>query len=140
VRLVDPATGQPFAGNAIPADRISRQAAALLALYPRADAAAGLFNYEAPIVTRTRQDSLQSRAAYNINLRNQISGSVSYQRTETHATTVFGFDDGRDSDALDGQVNWTARMAGFLQLRTRYQYTRTTSTSLPYFANGVNVS
>src|SRR5687767_2608707 len=58
VRPIDPATGQPFAGSAIPAGRISPQAAALLAYYPAADAAAGgRFNYEAPVVSATRQDS-----------------------------------------------------------------------------------
>src|SRR5207244_2480255 len=141
VRIVDPATGTPFAGSAIPAGRISPQAAALLAYYPRpAPGASGPFNYEAPIVTRTRQQSLQSRAAYTINNRNQINGSVSYQRTDTDATTIFGFDDGRNADALDTQVNWMHRFAGFTTLRTRYQYTRTVNTALPYFANSVNVS
>jgi len=77
VRLVDPSTGLPFDGSAIPAGRISPQAAALLAYYPRADAAAGgRFNYEAPIVSATRQDSAQSRAGYTLRGENRIEGGV----------------------------------------------------------------
>ena len=34
VQIFDPNTNQPFAGNIIPASRISAQAKALLALYP----------------------------------------------------------------------------------------------------------
>jgi hypothetical protein len=35
VRVIDPLTGGPFAQNAIPANRISPQAAALLHYYPQ---------------------------------------------------------------------------------------------------------
>ena len=35
LQIVDPLTGQPFAGNVIPSSRISPQAAALLGYYPR---------------------------------------------------------------------------------------------------------
>ena len=48
VPIIDPATGQPFAGNVIPADRISPEAAALLAYYPLPNLEGGtLFNYPA---------------------------------------------------------------------------------------------
>ena len=141
VRIVDPATGQPFEGNRIPADRISPQAAALLAYYPRADSAtAGRFNYQAPIFSNTRNDSVQSRLAYALNNRNQLQGTINAQRSETGSANLFRFDNTRKSTGVDAQANWNLRISPFMQLRTRYQYTRLSNETLPFFANRQNVS
>jgi hypothetical protein len=140
-RVVDPLTGVPFAGSVVPADRISPQAASLLAYYPHADpGAAGRYNYQAPVVTATVQNAFQSRMAYAIDNRNQLQGSLSYQRTASDVTTLFGFEDERTSGTLDAQATWSWRLSPFAALRTRYQYTRVATTTLPYFANRVNVS
>ena len=62
VQILDPATGQPFDGNTIPASRISRQASSLLSLYPQPNIvnAAG-YNFQTTVPVVTRQDNLQSR-------------------------------------------------------------------------------
>src|SRR5205085_11337365 len=62
VTVLDPQSGQPFAGDQIPAGRLSPQAAALLRLYPlpNVDTPSG-FNYQAPLLNATRQDSIQTR-------------------------------------------------------------------------------
>ena len=141
VRIVDPATGQPFEGNAIPAGRISPQANALLAFYPRADAAAaGGFNFEAPVLSAARQDSARSRAAYTIRGDNRIEGGVSYQRSTGRTTSIFGFEDSRVSSGLDSGASLSLRPARNMTLNLRYQHSRTTTELLPYFANRVNVS
>lgn len=141
VRIVDPATGQPFAGNVLPSGRISPQAAALLAYYPHADLeGAGRFNYQSPLITSTRQDGVQSTASYRNNNPNSISGAVSLQRTAVNTTTLFGFEDVRDSSTFDSQARWQLTVSRYTTLRTRYQYTRTAAESVPYFANRVNVS
>jgi hypothetical protein len=141
VRLIDPATGQPFAGNVIPSGRISPQAAALLAYYPHADReGAGRFNYQTPIIAATRQDGIQSTASYRINNPNQLNGAVSFQRTAANTTSLFGFEDSRDSAVFDAQAGWQLTMSRYTTLRARYQYTRTAAELVPYFANRVNVS
>ena len=141
VTVIDPLTGQPFAGNRVPADRLSPQAAALLAYYPRADAAAaGRYNFQAPILTDTRTDSVQSRLAYALNNRNQINGTLNFQRTVNDSTNLFRFDNSRESNGVDTQMNWSLRISPFMQMRSRYQYTRLGNESLPYFANRTNVS
>jgi hypothetical protein len=141
VRLVDPATGQPFDGSTIPAGRISPQAASLLTYYPSANAAAGgRFNYEAPIVSATRQDSAQSRAGYTLKGENRIEGGVSYQRGSGRSTSLFGFEDARDSSGLTANGALTLRPKRNMTLTLRYQYSRSSNESLPYFANRVNVS
>jgi hypothetical protein len=141
VRLIDPATGQPFDGNTIPAGRISPQAASLLTYYPSANAAAdGRFNYEAPIVSATRQDSAQSRAGYTLRGENRIESGVSYQRGSGRSTSLFGFEDARDSSGLTANGTLTLRPKRNMTLSLRYQFSRTSNESLPYFANRVNVS
>ena len=125
VRLIDPATGQPFEGSVIPAGRISPQAAALLAYYPAADAAAaGRFNYEAPVVSATRQDSAQSRAGYTLKGDNRIEGGVSYQRGSGRSTSLFGFEDSRASSGLTANGALTLRPTRNMTLSLRYQYSR----------------
>ena len=141
VRLIDPATGQPFDGSAIPAGRITPQAAALLAYYPEAGAAAGgRFNYEAPVVSATRQDSAQSRAGYSIGGDNRVEGGVSYQRGSGRSTSLFGFEDARASSGLTANGTLTLRPKRNMTLTLRYQYSRNSTELLPNFANRINVS
>jgi trimeric autotransporter adhesin len=141
VQVIDPATGLPFNGSAIPAARISPQATALLAYYPAADGAANVrFNYEAPIISATRQDSAQSRLGYTLKGENRIEGGVSYQRGSGRSTSLFGFEDAGDSSGLTANGALTLRPKRNMTLNLRYQYSRNSNESLPYFANRVNVS
>jgi len=141
IQIRDPLTGLPFAGNTIPRERISPQAAALLGYYPQPSRASdGRYNYEVPILAVMRQESLQSRLTQNINQRNQVFGNVSYQRMTTDSNTLFGFADQNRASAIDAQVNWTHRLAQLTSLRLRYQFTRQTNETRPYFAYRTNVS
>jgi hypothetical protein len=141
VQLVDPSTGRPFAGNVIPADRISPQAAALLRYYPfpNLDAAGG-YNFQTPIVTAVRQDNIQTRVTQPGFGRNQLSGTFGYQRTTTDTTSVFGFADSTATEGLDTSVNFSHRFSQFVSLRLRYQFTRLATEATPFFANRTNVS
>jgi hypothetical protein len=57
--LIDPLTGQPFAGNQIPADRISPQAQALLQYYPAPTLSGTTRNYHRATTTYSRQNQVQ---------------------------------------------------------------------------------
>jgi trimeric autotransporter adhesin len=141
IQIKDPVTGVPFAGNTIPRERISPQAASLLGYYPQPSRLSdGHYNYEVPILSVTRQDNLQSRLTQNVNQRNQIFGNVSYQRTTTDSSTLFGFADENRSSAVDAQVNWNHRIAQLMSVRLRYQFTSQTTQTDPYFAYRTNVS
>ena len=139
IQIVDPATGQPFANNRIDPTKLSPEALALLAYYPVANAD-GRYNYQTPIVNSSRTDSGQTRLTYSINNRNSLQGSLGYQRTKGHSNNVFGFEDEREGYGIDANVNWSFRLSQFLNLRSRYQYTRSKNTATPYFANRTNVS
>ena len=141
VRIVDPVTGLPFTGNLVPRERISPQAVALLGYYPRPSLPTdGRYNYESTILTATRQESVQSRLNQALSNRDQLAGNVSYQRNTSDSTTLFGFEDGTGSSAVDAQVNWNHRFALLTLMRLRYQFTRQRSETTPYFANRTNVS
>jgi trimeric autotransporter adhesin len=141
IQIIDPLTGLPFPGNTIPRDRISPQASSLLGYYPQPTRESdGQYNYERPILSVLRQESVQSRLTQNINQRNQVFGNVSYQRTTTDANNLFGFVDENASSAVDAQVNWNHRIAQLMSVRLRYQFTRQTAETTPYFSFRTNVS
>ena len=94
ITVTDPLTGQPFANNTIPRDRISPEAAALLGYYPRPTLSSNdRYNYQAPILSGIRQDSVQSRVTQVVNQRNQIFGTGSYARSTVNSTSLFRFVD-----------------------------------------------
>jgi len=139
--VVDPFSGQPFAGSVIPAARISPEATSLLAYYPRADAASsGHFNYQAPLVTGTRQDAIRSRAVYRFNQKHQIAGGGSFQRTGADTTSLFRFQDSRDVSAADAQAIWTWNRTRNTTVTVRYGYTHATTDAVPFFSGRINAS
>ena len=141
VQIVDPTTGKPFAGNVIPSTQISPQAAALLGYYPQPNFSAGTgYNFQAPLITGTRQDLVTTRMTQAINNRNQLIGTFAYQRTATYQTTLFGFQDASAVSGVDTSLAWTHRVNQFFSERLRYQFTELTTSATPYFANRTNVS
>ena len=144
VRLVDPATGAPFAGNVIPQARISPQAASLLRLYPATNvdgpSTSLRANYETPVLAATRQDALQLRFMETLNPKNQLTGNVSLQRTTTDTANVFGFVDAGTVSGIDVPITFYHRFSQFLSMRLRYQHTRLATDVTPHFANRENVA
>jgi hypothetical protein len=141
ITLINPQTGQPFANNQIPSQMLSPQAAALLRLYPLPNLdAGGRFNFEAPTLQATRQESVQSRVTQPINQRNQLLGTVSYQRTTNETTSLFGFEDQTRSSVIDTTVTWTRRFNQFFTVRPRGQFTQQTNEITPFFAGRSNIS
>ena len=142
ITVVDPLTGQPFPNNTIPRDRISPQASSLLGYYPlpTTPQSPERFNYEAPIISAARTNSFQSRVTQVVNQRNQIFGTGSYARSTVDSTTLFHFIDQTQTANTDVAVNWNRRVSQFMQMRTRYQFTKQSATTTPFFANRVNVS
>jgi hypothetical protein len=138
--IVDPLTGQPFPGNVIPSSRISPQATSLLGYYPRPNLLAGVYNFQAPLLTAARQDLITTRITQPINNRNQLIGLFAYQRTSTDQTTMFGFEDANVVSGVDTTVTWTRRINQFFSIRPRVQFTQITTNATPYFANRTNVS
>ncbi|HVZ20309.1 MAG TPA: carboxypeptidase-like regulatory domain-containing protein, partial [Vicinamibacterales bacterium] len=141
IRVTDPLTGRPFAGNTIPADRLSPAALSLLRLYPQPNVSdGGRFNYQAPTLQASRQDGVQSQLVQPINSRNTLSGALAYQRVDTNNTSLFGFEDAGRVSTFDTSVLWTHRISPFVWLRPKYEFTGVSNTTTPYFAGRENVS
>jgi len=142
IQILDPATGQPFASGVIPSALISPQATALLSYYPRPNLLSDGtgFNFQAPLITGTRQDLVTTRMTQSINNRNQLIGTFAYQRTAIDQTTIFGFEDKTVTSGVDTSLTWTHRVNQFLSMRFRYQFTELTTNATPFFANRLNVS
>jgi hypothetical protein len=140
VRIVDPLTGQSFADNTIPRDRIAPQAAALQAYYPSPGIDGDGYNYQAAVVTTTRTDNVQSRLQRQISQRNNFVASFSLQRTTTDSTSILGFDHTQKSRGIGTEGTFTHRFSPFFTMRARYQLSRQVNETLPHFANRINVS
>lgn len=89
-------TRQPFAGNIIPASRISRVAAAYTAELPASNAPAvgnyGARNYVVPLKLFTPYRNFSDRTDYHINDRLRYAGRVSFFRTPITASNPLGSD------------------------------------------------
>src|SRR5439155_7607075 len=109
----DPRTSLPFPGNIVPADRISPQAAALLAYYPlpNGDGTSKGANYQTAVVTTTRQDGVQFGLNKAVNRRDTLDGTFGYRRTVADTTTLFNFDDENRQSSVDAGFTWSRRFS-----------------------------
>jgi len=137
---VDPATGLPFPGGVMPAERISPQALALLNLYPHANIDAGPFNYQVPTASTSYGDGVQ--VGIN-NMRiglDQLTGTFAYQRRQSDNTDMFGFTDSARSSGINASAGWTHRFTPRISSVLRYEFSRNSSETVPFHSTNVDVS
>ena len=140
IAVRDPLTGLPFAGNVIPADRISPQAAALLAYYPLPDAATSTgANYQATTLVSSKSDRLQLRMNM-FRYPDALEGTFAFERTLTKSVSLFDFEDASRRSSVTGGLNWSRRFSTPFMVRARYEFTRAASSVTPFFADRTNVS
>ncbi|HEV2280250.1 MAG TPA: carboxypeptidase-like regulatory domain-containing protein [Acidobacteriaceae bacterium] len=141
ITIYDPATGQPFPGDSIPASRISPQAQALLAFYPLPNVAtATLYNYQAPLVGDQHQDGVQARLDQSLGFRDQFNGRFALQSTRSSNPNIFGFVDATDLLGINTSVQWSHRFGQRFFLTGSYQFSRLRTRVAPWFAHRENVS
>lgn len=141
VQIYDPLTGAPFLDNAIPRQRISPQALALLKFYPMPNFAAGVrYNYQVPVTGTQDQDNVQTRLNKTFGFRNQANGSLNWQRSEGDNTNLFSLTDRTQTSGIDVNANWQHRFATRVFARLGYSFNRLSSRVTPHFANRENVS
>ena len=138
VTIYNPATGVPFLYNQVP---VSPQAAALLKLYPLPNIAnTAEYNYQAPVLTDTHQDALQSRLDKNLGRKDQLYGGFTLQSTRSDSKNLFGFVDQTGTLGINGNIHWTRRIKPSFFLFTGYTFSRLRTEIAPNFENRVNVS
>jgi trimeric autotransporter adhesin len=141
VRVIDPGTGAPLAGNLVPVSRISPQALALLSFYPSPNfASTAKYNYQVPLVGATHQDSLQTRGNKVVGRKNQVSGMFAMQSTRSDSTNLFGFLDTSSVRGWMASANWMHRFGLRSFADIRFNFSRQSSRATPFFAGRTNVS
>jgi trimeric autotransporter adhesin len=140
--ILDPESGVPFLGNVVPSGRISPQARALLDLYPLPNfTGPGIYNYQIPIVGVTHADTIQGNLNnITINASNRLSGNGGYQSTRSDNPNLFGFTDAARLSSVNAIVAWNHRITRSTTAVIRYQFIRSATANLPYFANRIDVS
>jgi hypothetical protein len=138
VVVYDPATGQPYPGNAVP---VSTQAQALLKLYPLpTPTGTSLYNYQVPVLNSSHQDSLFTRLDKTLGRRDELYGSFNLQSTRASNGDLFGFVDKTGTLGINTNINWSHRFNQRLFFFGGYHFSRLRTTISPYFENRQNIS
>lgn len=136
----DPLTGEPFPGNAIPADRIVPQAASLLALYPEPTGMTSTgANFERQLLTESTTDRFQLDVSQTKG-RDQFTGSIMFLRGVTDSVNLFDFLDSSRQSAFEATGAWGRRLSTRTSMRMSYQFVNSQAELTPFFANRSNVS
>jgi outer membrane receptor protein involved in Fe transport len=140
VVVVDPVMGSPFTNNAIPHDRVSPEATALLPLYPLPNSIISLgYNYQVPTRAVSHRDHFQFQTGGRIDAH-RISTSVGFQSTRSDSPNLFAFVDRLDTSSVSISLSWSSPLTENLSASAQYAFSRTTAETTPHFANLVNVS
>ncbi|WP_263364932.1 TonB-dependent receptor [Edaphobacter acidisoli] len=140
VTIFNPATGAPFANNAVP---VSPQAQALLQLYPLPNIAPEInsrYNYQIPVLNSSHQDVVQSRLEKELGRKDNIYGGFNLQSTRAGGTNLFNFVDTTDSLGMNTNVHWSHRFSQHLFTYAGYQFSRLRTQVRPWFENRENIS
>jgi len=124
----------------IPASQISPQALALLNLYPLPNFTGSTrYNYQIPLINNQHQDSMQGRMNKQVK-KNQYSGTMGLQSGRTDNTNLFGFLDNGRTLGMNLQLNFRHQFTPRAFVNFGYQFSRFSSTNLPFFANRQNIA
>ena len=140
ITIFNPATGAPFANNAVP---VSPQAQALLQLYPLPNIAPDInsrYNYQVPVLNSSHQDILQSRLEKELGRKDNIYGGFNLQSTRAGNTNLFNFVDTTDSLGINTNVHWSHRFSQHLFTYAGYQFSRLRTQVRPWFEDRENIS
>jgi hypothetical protein len=130
-----------FSSFSIPANDISPQARALVGLYPLPNVPGEAYNYQIPIVGATHGDSFQGNITnIRIGRRDQVSGTAGFQTSRSDRPDLFGFTDSAKSSSTSASVNWIHRFTPRVTANIRYEFSRTTTHTIPHFANRQDIS
>lgn len=136
--IVDPATGDPFPGGAVP---VSPQAQTLLQLYPLPNVSGNpLYNYQVPVLSSTHQDALQTRMDKTLGRKDQLYGNFNLMSSRAGDVNLFGFVDNTDILGLNTNINWSHRFSQRIFVYGAYHFSRLRTLVRPEFENRQNIS
>jgi len=88
--ITDPSTGNPFAGNVIPASRIQSYASKFLGFVPNPNANEPAINFRGPVVAAPiNQNQILARIDHRINDKNTIYGTYIFNQQTSVGTPAY---------------------------------------------------
>jgi len=136
--VFNPATGLAYANNQVP---VSSQAQGLLQLYPAPNINGNsLYNYQAPALSDSHQDVVQTRLDKTIGRKDQLYGGLNLQSTRAGSVNLFGFVDTTDTLGINTNINWSHRFSQRFFVFSSYHFSRIRTLVVPEFEARQNVS
>src|SRR5262249_55737441 len=106
-------------------------------LYPLPNfASSSRYNYQVPLVGITDSDAVMLNLNKTFNMKNQMNGQLGFQKSSADTPSIFGFLDTTDTTGLNTTVNFSHRFTTRFFARFGFQYSRLTTRTTPFFANG----
>lgn len=140
VVIYDPLTQQPFPGNQIPASRINPAAAGLVSFFPIPNLPGQVQNYQIVSSVPQNTDNFGVRTFSSVTGKDRVGGGFNLQQRSSQSTQLFGYRDQVDGRGLSANAMWTHNFRPGLIGNLRWNFSRNTNNTLPYFANGANVA
>ncbi len=140
VVVYDPLTQQPFPNNRIPASRINAAAAGLVSFFPMPNQPGQVRNYQILASTPQNTDNFGVRTFTSVTRKDRLGGGFNLQQRSSQNTQLFGYQDELDGRGLSANAMWTHNFKPSLIGNLRWNFSRNTSNTLPYFANGADVA
>lgn len=140
VSIYDPVTGQPFANNIIPANRISPIAQSLLSYIPHPNQPGLVNNYQLITSVPQNTDNFGLRLQRNLTTKDRLALSLNFQRRDSETSQTYGFLDEGNGSGANVNLQWTRTLTANIINNARIQFNRNRNETTPFFANGPNVA
>jgi hypothetical protein len=141
VIIYDPTTGAPFAGDVIPASRISSTALGLLKYYPLPNLTTSTLNYETALNGQNNTHNINARLSnIKVDSADRLNFGIGYQGSDTVTPNIFQFVDTGSGRGLNANLGWSHTFTTSLINTAQFSFSRMRQLSSPYFANSQNVA
>ena len=138
--IYDPLSGSPFAGNRIPAVRISSIANGLLPFIPVPNQESVLQNYRYTTTQPSTSDNLNVRLNRTLTKKDRLAVNVGWQRRVSENVQLYGWRDASDGNGMNYSVSWSRNFTARLIHSVQMRYNRNYNALVPYFAYGTDVA
>lgn len=138
VTIFDPATGQPFPANRIPASRINTASKGMLDLIPLPNQPGLVQNYQYLTSVAQNSNNLGLRLGRAITRKDRLSGAFNLQNRAGTNAQLYGFRDESSGRGLSSNLTWTRNIRRGLISNARFNFSRNRSNTVPFFAYGRN--
>jgi hypothetical protein len=115
-------------------------ASSLLRYYPLPNFSGGSrYNYQIPILGTGNQSNVNARVNQTINTKNQLTGNFAWQDNRTTNPNIFDFLDSNTTTGVNTGLQWTHHFTTNLISNLRYNFSRSSGQTTPYFADSQKI-